>query len=174
MLKIKKAGVGFYFLVVSFIFGLLGFIYYLITFSIFRYSDDRLSIAMTVISLWLIGFLIVDTLFSGENPKFSWVFYALAIFMLTYSLLRLLTPCISPIAIHMTVGNMGDVKTNKVAVPKALLATVFYVISIVTLLVGGIFGTTRKERKPKDEDAQILDDLDDLSDFPPQDGEEVR
>ena len=158
MLKIKKAGVGFYLLILSFVFGILGLIWYESTYSILRFTDDRLSIAMTIISLWLIGFLIADTLLTGNNPFFSRIFYGLAVFMLTYSLLRLLTPCLTPIGIYFTVGNMGDVETNKIAVPKSILATVFYAVSIIALLICGILGTIRKERAPKEKNADVVSD----------------
>ncbi len=154
MLKIKRAGVGFYLLILSFVFGILGFIWYMSTYSVFRYSEDRLSITLTLISLWFIAFLIGDTLFTGKNPTFSKMFYGIAIFMMTYSLIRLLTPCLSPIGIYFTVGNMGDVETNKIAVPKCILGTIFFAISIVTLLVAGILGTTRKEKKSEESEVK--------------------
>lgn len=147
MLKIRNAGFGFYLLIISFVFGVLGFVYYKMTYSVFRYSDDRWAVTMTILSLWFTLFMIVDTLFIGKNPLFSRAFYALAVFMLTYSLLRLLTPCLSPIGIYFTVGNMGDVETNNKAVPLCIIASIFYLVSILTLFAGGILGTTRKEFK---------------------------
>ena len=152
MLKNKRISAGFYFLITASVFAILGVAFYGVAYSIFEYAYDRLALSLTIVSVWLIGFLLIDAIFTRDNPKFSMTFYALAFFMLTYSVIRFITPCLTPIGIIFTVGNMGDYAKTAAATNYCLFATGFYIVSLHFLFVGTILGTTRNARKKAEDE----------------------
>ena len=145
MIKLKKPHAGFYLLAVSFVFAVVAFIMYFLTFNAFHYSTDRWVTGLTLIAFWSILFLLISSLISGDDPFYVDIFYVIAAFCLTIATIKFLIPCLSPIGIYFTVHNMGDVEANAIGVPRSIVCVVFFVLSIICLLVSAFFKSTVKE-----------------------------
>lgn len=137
-LKIKIPGIGFVLLFISLIFTLIGFGLYFRTFSIFHYLESRITIAGTIIALWGTVFLLINSLFSKDNPIYLNVLYLTNVFALAFAFAYFLIPCLSPIGIFFTV-NMGDMETYALGVPRCIAGCVFYVLALLSNILASFF-----------------------------------
>ena len=140
--KINKPYVGFYFLAIAFIFTIVAFVYYFLTYKAFGYSQNRWIIALMVIVFWSFNCLLVSSLLSDGRPFWMDIFYVFAVFGLALSTILFLIPCLSPIGIYFTVGNMGDVEANAIGVPRCIKGIIFYVLAIVFVIISAFLGLT--------------------------------
>lgn len=147
MIKLKKPNAGFYLLAVSFVLSIVAFIMYILTFDAFHYTLDRWVTSLTVVAFWAFVFLLVHALISGDKPFYVDIFYVIAAFTLTLAAIMFLIPCLSPIGIYFTVHNMGDVEANAIGVPRSLVCIVFFIFSVVGVLVSTFLNLSGKEKK---------------------------
>lgn len=131
MIKIKKPGIGFMLLGVALIFAIVAFAMYFSTYDVGGYTINRWAAMYTALSLWCLVFLEVNILFFGDKPFWTYIIYALTAFMLVYSLLLLIQPCLTPIGFVFGAGdlNMGDSALNEVVANKSIVTAVFYVLA---------------------------------------------
>ena len=142
MLKLKKPSLGFYFLISSLVFTIIGFILYFRTFSIFSYQQSKQVIIYVIIALWGTLYLIINNLFFGEKPYIGNLFYFSNCFSLLLSFTYLLVPCLSQIAVFFTV-NMGDMETYALGVPRCIAGCIFFVLAAILNVVSAYFNITR-------------------------------
>lgn len=144
-MKLKKPSLGFWFISAGFVLSIVAFALYFATYNALGYSQDYWVIAMMVIALWSFVCLLVNGLLMGNKPFFMDVFYALAAFALVFATIKFLTPCLSPIGIYFTVHNMGDVEANAIGVPRAIAGVVFYLLSVICVIVASFVNLFKKE-----------------------------
>lgn len=142
---IKKPSIGFWFVSAGLALSIVAFALYFSTYKALGYNQDYWVIAMMVIALWGFGCLIVNGLLAGNKPFFMDIFYALVAFALVFATIKFITPCLSPIGIYFTVHNMGDVEANAIGVPRAIAGAVFYVLSVVCVVVASFVNFFKKE-----------------------------
>lgn len=153
-IKLNKPSIGFYLLAGSLVLSIVAFVYYSLTYSAFGYSQNRWVIAMTVISFWSFLCLLGYSLFGDGKAIWMDIFYLIIAFGLTISTVLFLTPCLSPIGIYFTVGNMGDVEANAIGVPRCITGVVFYVLAILSVIAAAFFRRTAKRKEVQsDEEA---------------------
>ena len=87
-IKFRTPGLGFLALGLSFTFTVVGFSMFFYTYSIDPYTVNRWTVLMTSLSLWIMLFLMVNTLFMGDKPVWTAALYIAVAFMLTYALLQ--------------------------------------------------------------------------------------
>ncbi|MBE7087148.1 MAG: hypothetical protein E7369_02460 [Clostridiales bacterium] len=159
--KVKSLRVGFYLLVLALITAIIGFGSFLITYDIFGFQAEKLGITLTVLSFWFLAFMLFNAFYKGNNPKWTWVIFAVVVLFLVVAMIKFLAPCLSPIGIYFTVNNMGDVEANAKGVPRAIIAIVFYVIAVLCVMVSAFFNTVKEPTTLKTvvlEDAVLEDD----------------
>lgn len=141
--KIKKCRAGVYLLLLAVVAAAIGFASFLTAYDIFGYKTERWGISMTAMGLWLSAFMVFNAFYGGNKPKWTWALYVFVTFFFTLSMIRFLTPCLSPIGIYFTVNNMGDVKANALGVPKAIIGAVFYLVAIISVIASSFFKTVK-------------------------------
>lgn len=146
MKTVKNLGSGFYLLVITLLFTIAAFIMHLSTFEAFHYELDRYVISLLIIVFWCLICVIISSLFNHKESKILDILYLLAIFALTIGFIKFIIPCISPIGIYFTVNNMGDVEANAIGVPRCLITSGLFLISIITLIISSFL----KKRKEED------------------------
>ena len=144
-MRIKRPALGFWFLTVGLIFSIVAFELYNLTYDALGYSQDYWVIAMMVLAFWSFACLLVNGLFAGNKPFFMDIFYAILAFALVLATIKFLSPCLSPIAIYFTVHNMGDVEANAIGVPRAIAGVVFYLLSVVCVIMASFEDLAQKE-----------------------------
>ena len=141
-MKLNKPSIGFILLSIATIFTVVGFILYFSTFSVFNYQQSKITIACTIIALWSMISLIINSLFANDKPTLFNIFFLINVFALAFAFSYFLIPCLSPIGIYFTV-NMGDMETYALGVPRCLAGCAFYVISILLNIVASFFTLTK-------------------------------
>ncbi len=136
-IKIKIPGLGFIAVFLALIFSIISLVFYINTYAIEPFPIDRWSIMFTAFSIWCLAFLLINMLFKGDRPFWCIIIYALTAFMLIYSLLRMLQPCINAIGYTLGAGDlqMGDSAKNKLITSSSITTAVFYVLSAVFTIV---------------------------------------
>ena len=147
MLKLKKPSIGWILLIIAFISSIVSLILFISTYNVFKYELNRWAFTCLILSIWGIGFLLVNGLIKGEYPFWQGVIYPLLAFLLTFSLIEFINPCLSPIGIYFTVHNMGDTATNDIGVPRSLITCAFYGISIISVLIASFMKPKKEETK---------------------------
>lgn len=147
MIKIKKPSLGFWLLTAGLVLSIVAFVLYFMTYSALGYNQDYWVIAMMVIAYWSFACLLVNGLLAGNKPFFMDIFFAITAFALVFATIKFLTPCLSPIGIYFTVHNMGDVEANAIGVPRAIAGVVFYVLSVVCVVVASFVNLFKKEAR---------------------------
>lgn len=136
MIKLKnKPFVGFYCMAVAFVLTFVAFIIFLEVYGIFGYATNRWAIFLSFAALWFTAFIIVNSLFVGEKPFWVSLLYVAICVALTFAAILFIQPCLAPMGIYFTVGNMGDVEANAAGVPRAIAATALYVVALVSMVV---------------------------------------
>ena len=141
--KFSSLRAGFYLFIVAIIALAIGFASFLQAYEVFGYQTERWGISLTALSLWLMAFMIFNAFYGGNNPKWTWVIYAVITLFLIIAMIEFLTPCLSPMGIYFTVNNMGDVEANAIGVPKAIVGIVFYIISVLSIAVASFMKTVK-------------------------------
>lgn len=144
-MKIKKPAIGFWLISAGLILSIVAFALYFATYDALGYNQDYWVIAMMVIAFWGFVCLIVNGLLVGNKPFFMDIFFVLVAFALVFATIKFLTPCLSPIGIYFTVHNMGDVEANAIGVPRAIAGVVFYLLSVVCVIVASFMNFFKKE-----------------------------
>lgn len=147
MIKFKRLNVGFYITLLSFISAVVSLIMFMATYSVFKYSFNRWVFFMTFLSIWAMGFMLVNTFLVGDKPFWVSYVYVLISVMLVLSLVKFINPCLSPIGIYFTVHNMGDVETNAIGVPYSLVTAGFYLVAIISNLVASFLPSVKKDKR---------------------------
>lgn len=145
MIKLKKPSLGFILIAISFVCTVVAFILFLSTYDVFSYELNRWALTCSVLAIWGLLFLGVNTLIKGENPVWTFIIYAVIVFLLTYAVIQFIKPCLSPIGIYFTVKNMGDTATNEIGVPRALITTGFYLVSIICCTISSFVKSTNSK-----------------------------
>jgi len=145
MLKIKRLRAGFYLNALSLVACIVAMIMFLYTYGVFSYQINRWVFTMTFIAVWGLAFMCINTLIVGEKP--FWVSYinVLTPFLILLSAILFISPCLSPIGIYFTVGNMGDVETNAVGVPAAITTAIIYVVALLLNVVASFFKLAKED-----------------------------
>lgn len=141
--NLKSLHVGFFFTLLSLILSIVALVLFVITYNIFGYNLNRWVFLMTFMSIWLMGFVTVNTIFNGEQPFWVSYLYVIVTTLLVFSLVQFINPCLSPIGVYFTV-NMGDVETNALGVPRAIATAVFYVLAIIFNLIASFLPSVSK------------------------------
>lgn len=137
--KIKKCRAGVYLILIAVVAVSIGFVSFLKAYDVFGYKTERWGISMTAIGIWLLAFMVFNAFYGGNKPIWTWSIYVVVTFFFALSMIRFLTPCLSPIGIYFTVNNMGDVEANALGVPKAIVGVVCYLIAIISVIVSSFF-----------------------------------
>lgn len=141
---LKSLRPALFLLIAALVLSIVGFVNYFHTMSAFDYPVDRWVIVLTSFAFALIAFQIVNALLMGD--QFGNVFpLCAAIVLLILAAVAYVSPCLSNIGIYFTVGNMGNVEANAVGVPSVIRGMVFYVLSVVCLIVGAFFPAVKAE-----------------------------
>lgn len=133
-----KLGAGFVLTSISFILTIVGFILYFTAINAMEYEADRFVIALTIMALWSLIFLIVNSLFKNDNPFWTSIFYIVITFTLFLGFSFFLSSFLSPIGVYFTV-NMGDMEKYALGVPRCLAGVACYVLAIITNVVSSFF-----------------------------------
>ncbi len=144
--KLKKPGVGFILLSLSLVFIIVAFILFLKTYAIFEYDTNRWAITASILAIWFLVFILVNSLFKGDNPFWIVLIYGIITFLLTFAVVKFISPCFAPIGIYFTVI-MGNVEQILAGVPRALAGAACYLVSILLILVASFLPSMRKEHK---------------------------
>lgn len=147
MIKLKKPSVGFYLLIAAFVLSIVAFVFYFLTYSALGYSQNRWVIGMMIVCFWSFICLLAHALLGDGKPFWMDIFYIFAVFGLTISTILFLTPCLSPIGIYFTVGNMGDVEANAIGVPRCIAGVVFYILAIICAITAAFFNLTSANKE---------------------------
>lgn len=147
MNKIKIPHAGFALNAVAFATTLAAFILGLVVYNIFGYTVNRWGVFCTVAALWLMGFLLVNSLLAGERPFWTAPLYALVCLLITFSAVLFIQPCLSPIGIYFTVNNMGDVEANAAGVPRAIVTTVLYVVAVLAMIAASFLPAVAEKKE---------------------------
>ncbi len=147
MTKLKKPSIGWYFLLASFLCCIVAFALFLSTYSVFRYETNRWAVSCMILSIWGLLFLLVNTLWKGDYPSFCNVIYGVVTFLILFAFTQFINPCLSPIGIYFTVHNMGDVATNAIGVPRAIIASVFFILATCCTMIAAFLSPVRKEKE---------------------------
>ena len=133
--QFKVPFLGLSILSVSWLCTLVAFIMSFKVYNIFGYATNRWAVFLSFASLWLIAFLIVNSLFAGEKPFWADFLYVAVCVALTFAAILFIQPCLAPMGIYFTVGNMGDVEANAAGVPRAIATVALYVVALIHMLV---------------------------------------
>jgi len=133
-----KLGAGFILTAISFILTIVGFILYFTAINAMEYEADRFVVALTIMALWSLIFLIVNSLFVNDKPFWSSIFYIVITFTLFLGFSFFLSSFLSPIGVYFTV-NMGDMEKYALGVPRCLAGVICYVLAIITNVVSSFF-----------------------------------
>lgn len=133
---------GFFFMAAALILLMVGYNTFFETMNAFGFDPDRWVILLTISSLAIMGFILLNSLIMGDQAGI-FILYLLAAGMIAMSICLYLQPCLSPIAIYFSVGNMGDVEANAIGVPSVIRGCIYYLVSIICLIFAG-FSTTVK------------------------------
>lgn len=147
-IKLQVPHVGFYLTIAAFVFTVVAFILGFVVYHIFGYAVNRWEVFCAVAALWLMGFLLVNSLFAGERPVWTAPLYAVVCVLLTFAAILFIQPCLSPIGIYFTVNNMGDVEANAAGVPRAIATTVLFVIALISMTVAAFAPMARPKKVP--------------------------
>ena len=145
MLKLNKIKSGFITMLISLTFSIAAFIMFLSTYQVFRYEINRWTFSCIIIAMWLMIFLLINSLIKGDKPFWTSALNMVIVFLLTYSFLEFINPCLSPIGIYFTVHNMGDTATNAIGVPRSLICAGCYLISIIMSIVSSFLTFSSKK-----------------------------
>lgn len=148
MLKVKKPAVGFILICVSLALAIVATAMFLYTFSVGKYTLSRWALTCSVLAVWIMILLILNSLFFGDERAWTGVLYALAVFLLIYGFMQFIQPCLSPIGFAFGAGdlNMGDTALNKKVAVLAVVTAVFYVFSAISLIVAAFFPAVRRQK----------------------------
>jgi len=144
-IKLNKPSVGFILLACSLVFTIVAFILYNSTFNVFNYQPSNQVIAYTIIALWGILFLLINSLLAGNKPVLGSIFYLINCFALLFAFSYLLIPCLSQIAVFFTV-NMGDMETYALGVPRCIAGCVFFVLALLCNIVSSFFNVVKEPK----------------------------
>ena len=145
MLKLKKPGISFIFIVLALILTVAAFILFISTYNVFSYEINRWAVTCSILSIWGLVFLSINTLIKGEKQFWTMCIYPIIVFLLTYAVLQFIKPCLSPIGIYFTVKNMGDTATSEIGVPRAIITTVLFLLAIISSIVAALLSKKDKE-----------------------------
>lgn len=118
---------------------------FLFTYKVAVFTLNRWTLSCTVFAMWLIVFLIANSVFRGDRPFWTIFAYILVVFLMTYGMLRFLQPCITPIGFAFGASdlNMGDTALNRVVAYMSVATTVLYLVAIVCTVVAAFFKSGR-------------------------------
>lgn len=146
-LRLKTPHVGFYLIALSFVLTFVAFIMTFRVYNIFGYRINRWVIFTSVAALWLMGFFLVNALFTGDKQFWVAPIYAVICILLVFAAILFIQLCLAPIGIYFTVNNMGDVEANALGVPRAIAATVLYVVALLCVTVASFFPMAAKQKE---------------------------
>lgn len=147
--KIKMPHAGFFLTLAAFVLTIVAFSLSLNVYAMLGYRLNRWVVFLTVGALWLMLFFLCNGLFMGDRPFWVAPLYAVVGLFLTFAALLFIQPCMTPIGIYFTVGNMGDAATNAVAVPRAITAVALYVAALVLFIVAAFCPTVVERTSEK-------------------------
>ncbi|MCH5157128.1 MAG: hypothetical protein J1G02_04555 [Clostridiales bacterium] len=133
--QIRIPFLGLSILSVSWICTLVAFIMSFKVYKIFGYATNRWAVFLSFAALWLITFLMVNSLFAGEKPFWADLLYVAVCVALTFAAILFIQPCLAPMGIYFTVGNMGDVEANAAGVPRAIATVALYIVALLGMLI---------------------------------------
>ena len=145
MLKLKVPRTGFYLLLSATVLSAVAFGLYFGAFDALSFGDDKWVIALTVFSFWSMAVLMVNSLFAGDEPSWTGVFYVITVMALLVSMARLLMACLSPIGIYFTV-NMGNMEAYALGVPRCIAGVACYLVATICVAVSAFFSPTKERR----------------------------
>ena len=137
--EFKIPFVGFFLMAVALILTFVAFIMSFKVYTIFGYATNRWAVTLSFAALWLTAFLIANSLIAGEKPFVISLFYVAVCMMLTFAAIMFIQPCLAPMGIYFTVGNMGDVEANAAGVPRAIATVALYVVALLHMVVAAFF-----------------------------------
>ncbi len=121
----------------------IGYANYFHTMSAFSFPVDRWVMLLSISAIVLLVFSIINSVLMAD--QFGSVFLICAVVvMLILAVCLYLSPCLSPIGIYFTVGNMGNVEANAVGVPSVIRGVIFYMIGIIAIIVSAFFPTVKE------------------------------
>lgn len=142
-LKLNKPFVGFFLMAVALVFTFVAFIMSFKVYNIFGYATNRWAVFLSFAALWFALFLMVNSLIAGEKPFWTSLLYVAVCIALTFAAILFIQPCLAPIGIYFTVGNMGDVEANAAGVPRAIATTVLYVVALLCMVASAFCPTVK-------------------------------
>ena len=145
-LRISRLRPGFYFSAAALLFAVAGLVLYLVTYGIEPYALNRWALTCSVLAVWLLLFIAINTLLRGEKPFWTGLLFIPAAFLLVYGMLQFLQPCLSPIAFTFVSSdlNMGDTEANKVIAYYAVATAACYLLSVVCIFVAAFLPAGRR------------------------------
>lgn len=147
MNKLKKPHIGFIFMALAFVLTIVAFSMSFVVYGIFGYAVNRWGVFLAVAAFWLTGFLLVNALFAGERPFWVSLLYVGVCVALTFAAILFIQPCLAPMGIYFTVGNMGDVEANAAGVPRAIVTVVLYVVALLCMVVAAFCPAVSGEKE---------------------------
>lgn len=146
--KIKLPGIGFYFSAAALVFSVAGMCLFLVTYNVGGYTLSRWALTCSVLAVWLLLFITVNMFIKGDKPFWCSLLFVLAVFLLTYGLLKFIQPCLTPIGFVFGASdlNMGDTALNKVVAYYSVATAAFYVLSVLSILAAAFLPETKKNR----------------------------
>ncbi len=148
MKKIKIPGVGFIIGVVALLCAIVGFILFFSTYNVAGYKLNRWTVTCTALAIWFLLCACVSMFFEKEGSRVRDVFLILAVFCLTYGVLKFIHPCLTPIGFAFAASdlNMGDSALNRVIAVRAVITAVFYVLAIIATIVTCFLAKNEEEQ----------------------------
>lgn len=139
-MKVKRIPtVGFYLLIISLLLLVVAYFVSISTFQLYGYSVDRYVIIFPLFAIWIIGIQVVMSFIDINKPLWTHAIDLAFALLVIFAFAHTLMPFLSIIGVYFTVGNMGDVATNAIGVPRCLTACILYIVSTLVFVVASFF-----------------------------------
>ncbi len=153
--NIKIPGIGFGCLFVAFVLSIVAFCNYYALYEMADYENNRWTVMFSWLTILLIVFLMVSSLFKGDKPIFMLIAHAAAVFMFAFAALEFMQPCVSEIAFVFGSPDlaMGDNAIRVAICDDSITTAVLYVVTCVFVIIAAFAPATwtfgKKKRAAK-------------------------
>lgn len=148
-MKKKRIGAAFPVGVFALVVAVAALVMYFVTYRIGSYTINRWALICTALGIWFVAFLCLNMVIKGDKPAWCSIFYVLAVFLLTYGLLRFLQPCLTPIGFAFGASdlNMGDTQLNKTVAYFSVATAALYIVSVFCIILAAFLPAERKVKE---------------------------
>ena len=148
----KMPFVGFGFFLLALIALIIGYALTFKTYQLDHNSDpNRLVVILPIFAIWILLIQLVMSFIDDNRPVWLDAINVVYCFLVLFAFGKFISGFLEYIGIYYTVHEMGDVATMEAVVPKAILASVFLIVSCVLFIVGSFFKVYIDNKKKEEE-----------------------